>query len=72
MQLIFTVLALCVCMRFMDCGVQGQVSECGSGAQRCYDLDLRMHLEPQRFGPRDSWERDDFESRRWVDDRWRH
>lgn len=70
MQLLFTLLAFCICVRCLECGVQGQMSECASGRERCYDLDLRMHLEPKRYGRRDLWTEDDYEPRRWADERW--
>ena len=63
MQLFFALVALCVCARCFECGVQGQLRECGYGMESCYDLDMRVRVDPKRPlpsapepSPRDGYE----------------
>jgi hypothetical protein len=70
MQLFFIVVALCLCVRCLDCGVQGQVRECGFEAEGCYDVDLRVHLEPRRLRRSEARSGDDYGRRHWANERW--
>jgi hypothetical protein len=55
MQLFFALVALCVCARTLECGVQGQLRECGDGVESCYDFDMRVGVDP-KSAPRERYE----------------
>jgi hypothetical protein len=62
MQLFFALVILCLCARCLECGIQGQLRECGYGAEGCYDLDMRVRLDPKRPPRPEPQGRDSYEA----------